>query len=120
MIPRRPRYPRRATPPLPGPCEQLTRLVYELLDAHDDTARIATGQNLDADWQAHLSYLRDLQRVAREVLARAVQQPGAQIFAAADAPTQEAGLLRRFGRVPMRIPHVADPAAPPNRKGGRR
>ncbi|HEV3388725.1 MAG TPA: hypothetical protein VG057_06905 [Solirubrobacteraceae bacterium] len=51
--------------PLPWPCEQLTRLVYELLDAHDDTARIATGQNLEVHWQAHLSYLRDLQRVGR-------------------------------------------------------
>ena len=64
--------------PLPEPCEQLTRLVYELLDAHDDTARIATSQNLEAHWQAHLSYLRDLQRVGREVLARAVQQEGGQ------------------------------------------
>jgi hypothetical protein len=31
--------------PLAGAREQLTRLVYELLDAHDDTARIATGQD---------------------------------------------------------------------------
>jgi hypothetical protein len=42
MFPHRPRY----TAPLPRPCEQLTCLVYELLDAHDDTARIAAGQNL--------------------------------------------------------------------------
>jgi hypothetical protein len=73
MFPQRPRY----TAPLPRPCEQLTCLVYELLDAHDDTARIAAGQNLDRHWRAHLSYLRDLQRVAREVLARAGQQEGA-------------------------------------------
>jgi hypothetical protein len=73
MIRHRPRHPRRAPAPLPGACEQLTRLVYELLDAHDDTARIASGQDLDARWHAHLSYLRDLQRVAREMLARAGQ-----------------------------------------------
>jgi hypothetical protein len=73
MFPHRPRHLRRAVAPLPEAYEQLTRLVYELLDAHDDTARIATGQNLDARWQAHLSYLRDLQRVGREALARAGQ-----------------------------------------------
>jgi hypothetical protein len=71
MFPHRPHHLRRAVAPLPEAGEQLTRLVYELLDAHDDTARIATGQNLEAHWQAHLSYLRDLQRVGREVLARA-------------------------------------------------
>ena len=74
MFPRRPRSTARPMAPLPWPCEQLTLLVYELLDAHDDTARIATGQNLDVQWQVHLSYLRDLQRVAREMLARAGQQ----------------------------------------------
>jgi hypothetical protein len=61
--------------PLPWTCEQPTRLVYELLDAHDDTTQIATGQNLDAQWQAHLSYLCDLQRVAREVLSLFTQAP---------------------------------------------
>ena len=100
MILHWPRYPRRAMAPLPEACEQLTRLVYELLDAHDDTARIATGQDLDVHWQAHLSYLRDLQRVTREVLAGAEQQEGGQIFAPADAPTREAGRFRRFGRLP--------------------
>jgi hypothetical protein len=40
-------------------------------DSHDDTARIATGQDLDPRWQAHLGYLRDLQRVARGLLAHA-------------------------------------------------
>jgi hypothetical protein len=74
------RYPHRPVAPLPGACEELTRLVYELLDAHDDTARIATGQDLDMRWQAHLRYLRDLQRVARELLAHAGLQEGAQTF----------------------------------------
>jgi hypothetical protein len=58
--------------------ELLTDLVYELLDAHCDTVCLAG----DADdsvawvaddsvaWAAHLDYLRDLQRVGREALAR--------------------------------------------------
>ena len=49
----------------------LIELVYELLDAHDDTARLA-DEAVDAEhWAAHLDYLRRLQRVGREVLARA-------------------------------------------------
>jgi hypothetical protein len=92
-----PRYPRHAMARLPGACEQLTRLVYELLDAHDDTTRIATSHDLDLRWQAHLSYLRDLQRVARELLAHAGQQEGTRAFAPGDAPTREAGMFRRFG-----------------------
>ena len=94
-----PRYPRRAIAPLPEACEQLTRLVYELLDAHDDTARIATGQDLDPRGQAHLCYLRDLQRVARELLAHPGQQEGAQAFSPADPPTRKSGMFRRFGRL---------------------
>jgi hypothetical protein len=100
MIPHQPRYPRRALGPMPAACEQLTRLVYELLDAHDDTARIATGRLPDVEWQAHLSYLRDLQRVAREILARAGQREGAQTFPPVDTATGEAGMFRRFGRPP--------------------
>ena len=84
MTPHEPRYPRPSMAPSPGAFEQLTRLVYELLDAHDDTAQIATGQDLDPRWQAHLSYLRDLQRVARELLAHPGQREGAQAFAPAD------------------------------------
>jgi hypothetical protein len=84
MTPHEPRYPRRAMAPSSGAFEQLTRVVYELLDAHDDTARIATGQDLDPRWQAHLSYLRDLQRVARELLAHAGHQECARAFAPAD------------------------------------
>ena len=48
----------------------LVALAYELLDAHADTARLdADGPN-DPDWDNHLAYLRDLQRVGRETLAR--------------------------------------------------
>lgn len=52
------------------PEEHPTRLVYELLDAHDDTARPTGGSALD-ERLVHLGYLRDLQRRGREALARA-------------------------------------------------
>ena len=51
---------------------RLTELVYELLDAHADTVNLCPTSGLDPGWGAHLDYLRDLQRVGREVLARAV------------------------------------------------
>ena len=47
----------------------LTDLVYELLDAHVDTARLAGELEQVPAWAAHLDYLRDLQRVSREALA---------------------------------------------------
>jgi hypothetical protein len=47
-------------------------LAYELLDAHDDTARLAQEPDAgDLAWASHLAYLRDLQRVGRERLAQA-------------------------------------------------
>ena len=49
----------------------LVALTYELLDAHADTARLVGDQAGDAEWENHLLYLRDLQRVGREALARA-------------------------------------------------
>ena len=49
--------------------ERWTVLVYELLDAHDETARLASELARDLRWQVHLDYLRDLQRVGREELA---------------------------------------------------
>jgi hypothetical protein len=48
----------------------VAELVYELLDAHLDTMRMARDMDGDPAWAAHLDYLRDLQRVAREALAR--------------------------------------------------
>ena len=48
----------------------VTELVYELLDAHLDTMRLAHGLDGDAAWAAHMDYLRDLQRVGREALAQ--------------------------------------------------
>lgn len=48
----------------------LAALVYELLDAHTDTAQLAAGLPYDRSWAAHLDYLRALQRAGRETLAR--------------------------------------------------
>jgi hypothetical protein len=50
--------------------ELLTDLVYELLDAHCDTISLVDEADDGDVWAAHLSYLRDLQRVGRETLAR--------------------------------------------------
>ncbi len=49
---------------------RLAELVYELLDAHGDTMRLADDEVETPAWAAHLDYLRDLQRVGRELLAR--------------------------------------------------
>ena len=49
----------------------VAELVYELLDAHVDTMRMAHDLDDYPAWAAHLDYLRDLQRVGREALARA-------------------------------------------------
>ena len=60
-------------PPVMSPTsrrsERLARLVYELLDAHCDTERLIRGCPTEQQWRAHLGYLRDLQRIGREVLA---------------------------------------------------
>ena len=54
---------------------QLVELVYELLDAHNDTARLARALAAgDPVWEIHLDYLRALQRAAREELAH-LDQP---------------------------------------------
>ena len=50
--------------------EQLARLVYELLDAHSDTERLVRERPTELPWHVHLSYLRDLQRTGREILAQ--------------------------------------------------
>jgi hypothetical protein len=54
------------------PAGQLSSLLYELLDAHIDTITLAGALEHHECWAAHLDYLRDLQRVGREALARAV------------------------------------------------
>ena len=50
--------------------DELVELLYELLDAHADTMALAKALVVDEDWAAHLDYLRGLQRVGREALAR--------------------------------------------------
>jgi hypothetical protein len=60
--------------PTADPSYHLASLVYELLDAHYDTARLAEDVAEDERWHVHLAYLRDLQRVAREVLATATAE----------------------------------------------
>lgn len=66
------RSPRPAAEPAPEGVNTLVALAYELLDAHADTARLTEEDASAAEWQDHLAYLRDLQRVGREALARAV------------------------------------------------
>lgn len=61
---------RRTVEPAEDRVAALLALSYELLDAHADTARLAVDEPTD-EWQSHLAYLRDLQRVGREALARA-------------------------------------------------
>jgi hypothetical protein len=46
------------------------RLVYELLDAHADTAYLAAELASEPRWAAHLDYLRALQRKGRQTLAQ--------------------------------------------------
>lgn len=48
----------------------VTRLVYELLDAHMDTVELALGYEDDIAWNMHLEYLRALQRQSQTLLAR--------------------------------------------------
>jgi hypothetical protein len=55
----------------PTGLSELILWIYELLDAHGDTARLAAELDSQPEWQAHLAYLRDLQRRGREALARA-------------------------------------------------
>lgn len=52
------------------PAASLADLVYELLDAHDDTLRLRQERSDERRWAAHIDYLRQLQRVGRETLAR--------------------------------------------------
>lgn len=52
------------------PTDHLSGLLYELLDAHIDTITLAGALEQNERWAAHLDYLRDLQRVGREALAR--------------------------------------------------
>ena len=59
-----------ADPRVKQEVSNLAELVYELLDAHVDTITLAGKTSTATAWAAHLDYLRDLQRVSRERLAR--------------------------------------------------
>lgn len=59
--------------------ERLTELVYELLDAHGDTQQLAAGLTEQPGWEAHLDYLRCLQRVGRQALAEVTAQQAAPV-----------------------------------------
>jgi hypothetical protein len=93
----------RATPTGVGSVEYLTTLVYELLDAHEDTTRLAAGLIGDPEWAAHADYLRCLQRLGREALAAGLSPSAAEhadegLFAGGVTATREgdpAGKRRR-------------------------
>jgi hypothetical protein len=51
--------------------EHLVLLVDELIDAHDDTVRLAEECAPDWRWEAHICYLRRLRRLGCEALAAA-------------------------------------------------
>ena len=53
-----------------APSLEFADFVYELLDAHADTAELASRLELDVEWHAHLEYLRALQRHGRGLLAQ--------------------------------------------------
>ena len=78
MILPNPRHSASTAQTCPQAVERLTELVYELLDAHWETSRIGSDWELEDAWRAHLMYLRDLQRVARELLAYAGRSIGAE------------------------------------------
>ena len=59
---------------------KLVELVYELLDAHADTARLAGRFDYDVRWAAHLEYLQRLQRVGREALAASAVEDQSRDF----------------------------------------
>ena len=42
--------------------DQLVTLIYELLDAHDDTVDMASELDNDLRWRVHHDHLRALQR----------------------------------------------------------
>jgi hypothetical protein len=58
------------TSPAAERSKELARLAYELLDAHYDTERLVHERSSQLQWRAHLGYLRDLQRVGRQILAQ--------------------------------------------------
>jgi hypothetical protein len=66
---------RRTSPSRPAVAE-LVAVIYELLDAHGDTADLVGIPRDDLRWRAHLEYLRALQRKGRQLLARLTSEAG--------------------------------------------
>lgn len=63
------RWVRLPAPTVGASDEKVVELIYELLDAHHDAARLAEeGGELNERWRAHLAYVRDPQRVGREMI----------------------------------------------------
>lgn len=60
----------------------LLTLIYELIDAHGDTVELRLERAGELRWEAHLDYLRALQRTTREIVAHfeplyeAASEPG--------------------------------------------
>lgn len=54
----------------------IANLISELLDAHLDTDALVRKAGSAAAWDAHLDYLRALQRLGRAALANWTPQPG--------------------------------------------
>ena len=70
--------------------DELVLLVYELLDADDDTCRLATEPARQLAWTDHLEYLRALQRKVREMVAAAqVSAGGMSLSESASVPGPE-------------------------------
>jgi hypothetical protein len=64
---------RAATPPHSiqlAEADPVVELVHELLDAHADTALLASALPVDRFWDAHFDYPRTLERKGRELLAQ--------------------------------------------------
>jgi hypothetical protein len=54
----------------------VANLISELLDAHLDTVALELEAESATAWDAHLDYLRALQRLGRAALANWTPQPG--------------------------------------------
>lgn len=62
-------------PEIAGGASEGVGLIYELLDAHQDTIRMAAALRHQPEWGAHIDYLRALQREGRATLAK-MGEPG--------------------------------------------
>jgi hypothetical protein len=91
--------------------EHLVAVVDELIDAHDDTVRLSEELVRDECWEAHICYLRDLRRVAREALAAATADDRAKARrGAAGADRFRSSFLRRGDRRCAHSGHGEGPA----------